>query len=175
MTLNRNDPSGTCVWDLCAVEGVGAGVAVSILVGVATTLIVAVAYDEFGNRVRDNEIAQASESKEGSGEQPPNTDGENEEQAKAEPKAGSAGGPGSGKRFSDKTRDTAEKEANGQCVFCGNKTKRDSGEKQRNTDHSIPKSRGGNNSLDNAQNTCRKCNRDKGAQTTEEYLKRRQE
>jgi len=37
-------------------------------------------------------------------------------------------------------------------------------------DHAIPKSRGGNNSYNNGQNTCRSCNRQKGNKTTDEYL-----
>ncbi|MCP5335132.1 MAG: HNH endonuclease [Oceanospirillaceae bacterium] len=37
-------------------------------------------------------------------------------------------------------------------------------------DHADPKSRGGNNTLDNAQNTCQTCNLDKGTKTTQEYL-----
>ena len=86
------------------------------------------------------------------------------------PKAGSAGGPGAGKRFSDTTKDAAERQAGGKCVFCSRETSRTPGGTQRNTDHAIPKSEGGNNTLDNAQNTCRDCNLRKGAQTTEEYL-----
>lgn len=88
----------------------------------------------------------------------------------ARPKAGSAGGPGAGARFSQKTRDEAERQAKGRCVFCGTETKRPAGPNQRQTDHAIPKSRGGNNGIDNAQNTCRTCNLGKGAQTTQEFL-----
>lgn len=88
------------------------------------------------------------------------------------PKVGSAGGPGAGKRFAETTKDTAETEAGRRCVFCGRETTRAPGGTQRNTDHAIPKSRGGNNTLDNAQNTCRDCNLDKGMQTTQEYLER---
>jgi hypothetical protein len=85
------------------------------------------------------------------------------------PKAGSAGGPGSGKRFPDSAKDRAEAEANGKCVFCGKDTERTPGPNQRNTDHAVPKSRGGNNTPDNAQNTCRDCNLRKGARTTAEF------
>jgi RHS repeat-associated protein len=88
----------------------------------------------------------------------------------AGPKAGQAGGPGAGRRFSDKVRDEAEVRAGGRCVFCGTKTKRPAGPDQRQTDHAIPKSRGGNNGIDNAQNTCRTCNQSKAAKTTEEFL-----
>jgi RHS repeat-associated protein len=92
--------------------------------------------------------------------------------AAARPKVGSAGGPGAGRRFADTTKDAAEAEAGGKCVFCGRDTTRARGGTQRNTDHAIPKSRGGNNTLDNAQNACRDCNLDKGARTTQEYLER---
>ena len=86
------------------------------------------------------------------------------------PKKGSKEGPGEGKPFSKKVKDQAEKEAKGKCVFCKKKTTRKSGKNQRNTDHAIPKSRKGNNSAENAQNTCRSCNQKKGTKTTEEYL-----
>jgi RHS repeat-associated protein len=174
--LNANDPSGTCAWDGCAVEVVGTGILVKLAVAAAVTYLAAVAYDEFSDRMRANLIAQQVTSKnESSGEEESPESGEGSKEETPEPKAGSAGGPGAGKRFSDKTRDAAEKEAKGKCVFCRDKTTRVAGEKQRNTDHSIPKSRDGNNSLGNAQNTCRKCNLDKGAQTTEEYMKKLEE
>jgi RHS repeat-associated protein len=85
-------------------------------------------------------------------------------------KEGSSGGPGAGKRFSDKTKNLAEQEARSRCVFCNQKTVRKPGPNQRNTDHAIPKSRGGNNTLKNAQNTCRTCNLKKGTKTTREFL-----
>ena len=37
-------------------------------------------------------------------------------------------------------------------------------------DHAIPKSVGGNNTIANAQNTCRTCNLQKGAMSTSGYL-----
>jgi hypothetical protein len=88
-------------------------------------------------------------------------------------KAGARGGPGSGKKFPEAVKESAEQQAGGQCVFCGRQTTREPGPAQRNTDHAVPKSRGGNNTLDNAQNTCRTCNLDKGSKTTEEFLEGR--
>jgi hypothetical protein len=85
------------------------------------------------------------------------------------PKSGSAGGPGASKRFSEGVKDVAENNADGKCVFCGRETTRTPGPSQRNTDHAIPKARGGNNTPENAQNTCRTCNLNKGTKTTEEY------
>jgi RHS repeat-associated protein len=90
----------------------------------------------------------------------------------ATPKAGSAGGPGAGKPFSERVKDAARAESGDACVFCGRGTTRTRGPSptRSNIDHAIPKSRGGNNSLDNAQNTCQTCNLEKATQTTEEYL-----
>jgi len=85
------------------------------------------------------------------------------------PKPGSAGGPGAGKLFSQATKDAARAES-ANCVFCGTPTTRGRGATQSNIDHAIPKSRRGNNTLENAQNTCRDCNLRKGTRTTEEYL-----
>jgi RHS repeat-associated protein len=88
----------------------------------------------------------------------------------AGPKAGSAGGEGAKKAFSNKVKDQARKESNDTCVFCGTKTTREPGPTRSEIDHSIPKSKGGNNTIENAQNTCRTCNRSKGAKTTDEFL-----
>ncbi len=86
------------------------------------------------------------------------------------PKSGTSGGKEAGKRFPQEVKDAAEKEADGKCVFCGQATTRETGPQQRNTDHAVPKSRDGTATLDNAQNTCRTCNLEKGAKTTEEFL-----
>ena len=89
-----------------------------------------------------------------------------------EPKLGSSGGPEAGKSFSNHIKDTARAESNHTCVFCGVRTTR--GAKPHSTrsniDHAIPKSRQGNNTLNNAQNTCQSCNLRKGSLTTEEFL-----
>lgn len=90
--------------------------------------------------------------------------------AKSVAKIGASGGKGVGKGFSNKIKDQARAESRDTCVFCGTKTTRQPGPTRSEIDHAIPKSRNGNNSLDNAQNTCRTCNRRKGAKTTEEFL-----
>jgi RHS repeat-associated protein len=86
------------------------------------------------------------------------------------PKAGSEGGPGAGKRFSDKTKDAARAE-NPNCVFCDRPTTREPGPTQSNIDHAKAKARGGNDTAENAQNTCRECNQRKGTKSSQEFLK----
>lgn len=89
---------------------------------------------------------------------------------KSATKIGVSGGKGAGKGFSNKIKDQARAESRDTCVFCGTKTTRQPGSTRSEIDHAIPKSRNGNNSLENAQNTCRTCNRQKGAKTTDEFL-----
>lgn len=79
----------------------------------------------------------------------------------------SDGGTGAGKRFGEGVKEDVR---TGECVFCGKPTTRGRGPSQSNIDHAVPKSRGGNNSAENAQEACRTCNLEKGTQTTEEYL-----
>jgi len=83
------------------------------------------------------------------------------------PKPGEVGGPGSGKDFSPGTKAAAR---TGRCVFCGAETTQEPGPRQSNIDHAVPKSKGGNNTLNNAQETCRTCNLKKGTKTTDEFL-----
>lgn len=92
--------------------------------------------------------------------------------SRAGPKSGSSGGPGTGKDFRESTKDTARGESGNKCVFCKVDTIRSKTPHPRrsNIDHAVPKARKGNNTLENAQNTCQKCNLDKGTRTTEEYL-----
>ena len=85
-------------------------------------------------------------------------------------KIGSSGGPGAGKRFAENVKDTTRSESGNKCVFCGKETTRSPGSNQSNIDHAQAKARGGNNTLENAQNTCRTCNLDKGTKSTTEYL-----
>jgi RHS repeat-associated protein len=82
------------------------------------------------------------------------------------PKTGSSGGPGSGKNFSEKTKNEVRAESNNTCVFCGTETTRTPGPNQSNIDHAEAKARGGNNTLPNAQNTCRTCNLKKAVVNT---------
>ena len=80
------------------------------------------------------------------------------------PKAGSSKPDGAGKRFPESVKEQARAESGGKCVFCGTKTGETPGITRSEIDHAVPKARGGDNSLNNAQNTCRTCNRAKGAQ-----------
>jgi hypothetical protein len=73
-------------------------------------------------------------------------------------KLGSRGGPTAGKPFSDKVQQQAYAEnPEGICVYCRMQSD------DLRVDHAIPKSRGGNATLDNAQITCVHCNTSKGA------------
>jgi 5-methylcytosine-specific restriction endonuclease McrA len=90
-------------------------------------------------------------------------------------KSGSSKPDGAGKPFDKATKDGARTESGDKCVFCGKNTNREPGPDQSNIDHADAKSRGGDNSSENAQNTCRTCNQDKGTKSTDEYLKQRQD
>ncbi len=90
---------------------------------------------------------------------------------KPKPRKGEYGGPGAKKPFKPKTKDKIRDRDKNKCVFCGKKTKKGGGSSNSSEiDHAFPKSRGGNNSCNNGQNTCRTCNRQKGNKTTDEYL-----
>jgi len=73
-------------------------------------------------------------------------------------KSGAANGPTAGQRFPESVRRQAEAE-NPQriCVYCRMI------ETATDVDHAIPRSRGGNATIENAQLTCPHCNRSKGA------------
>ena len=82
------------------------------------------------------------------------------------------GGLGAGIAFSEAIKNAARAASGDKCVFCGIKTVRSPSTQSNrsNIDHAIPKSRGGNNALENSQNACQSCNPKKGAKTTEEFL-----
>ena len=71
--------------------------------------------------------------------------------------------------FTPKTKEQAKDIAGGNCVYCGQRTV--PGQKseksttppanQGETDHYIPKSKGGNSDPSNAEHACRSCNREK--------------
>lgn len=67
------------------------------------------------------------------------------------------GGATAGKRFPRSVKDETLADNPGTCVYCRMETN------QPQVDHSIPMSRGGNATLDNAQTTCWWCNASKGA------------
>jgi RHS repeat-associated protein len=72
-------------------------------------------------------------------------------------KAGSAGGPSAGKGFSKGVRNQELANNPDICVYC----RMDTISPQ--VDHAIPKSRGGNATIENAQTACPHCNASKGA------------
>lgn len=72
-------------------------------------------------------------------------------------KAGSAGGETAGKAFPQAVKDAALAENPSNCVYCRMETDAPQ------VDHVIPRVRGGNATLDNAQTTCGWCNPSKGA------------
>lgn len=88
------------------------------------------------------------------------------------PKEGSQGGPGAGKDFPETTKNAERAASNNSCRFCKTETTRSAkpSPTRSNIDHAIPKSRGGNNTAANAQNTCQTCNLKKGTKTTKEFL-----
>lgn len=90
------------------------------------------------------------------------------------PKPGSQGGPGAGKGFPDSVKNAERAASNNSCRFCGvrTNTRAKSNPRKSNIDHAIPKSRGGNNTIRNAQNTCRTCNLRKGKKTTKEFMQK---
>ena len=71
-------------------------------------------------------------------------------------KPGAAGGPTAGKPFPGSVRDATLAENPGTCVYCRMETPTPQ------VDHAIPRVRGGNATLDNAQTTCPWCNASKG-------------
>ena len=85
-------------------------------------------------------------------------------------KQGSSGGPGAGKPFGGRLRDKIKREAEGKCTYCGKTTTKKDGPRKDNTDHIFPKSRGGNNTKENADHTCQTCNLQKTDRTKQEFL-----
>jgi hypothetical protein len=71
-------------------------------------------------------------------------------------KAGSAGGETAGRVFPQSIRQEALAENPGTCVYCRMETQTPQ------VDHVIPRSTGGNATLENAQTTCPWCNASKG-------------
>jgi HNH endonuclease len=72
-------------------------------------------------------------------------------------KAGAEGGETAGKAFSQGIRQSALDENPSTCVYCRMETN------SPQVDHAIPRARGGNATLENAQTTCPWCNASKGA------------
>jgi len=73
-------------------------------------------------------------------------------------KAGSSGGATAGKAFPEAVKEMARAENPGKiCVYCSMKGT------ATQVDHAVPRARGGNATIENAQMTCPHCNQSKGA------------
>jgi hypothetical protein len=101
---------------------------------------------------------------------PINQKNSTEIKTKPDPVEGSSGGPGTGKRPSEKTKDAIRERDNNQCVFCGITTSRSPGPNQSNIDHADPMSRGGDTTGKNLQNACRACNQQKTNKNSVEFF-----
>lgn len=88
---------------------------------------------------------------------------------KASPKIGEIGVTGS-RYISQAVKNSEFERTGGRCVFCKIKTEKIEGNLKANSDHSMPYSRGGSNTIENIQNTCRDCNLGKSNLTTQEFL-----
>ena len=75
-------------------------------------------------------------------------------------KAGSSGGPTAGKAFPQSVRSETLLDNPDTCVFCRMKTAKPQ------VDHAIPRARGGDATIDNAQTACPWCNASKGPGTS---------
>ena len=107
-----------------------------------------------------NAYNESSESGEVTSDREPGTDG----------KKGSTGGPGAGKRFKPETPEQKAENEGANCRYCGVETTNEPGHpNSRERDHIDPKSRGGNNSSENEGQSCRTCNRSKGARNPDEW------
>lgn len=92
------------------------------------------------------------------------------------PKIGELSPNGEGKKFTQSIQSEARNQAANQCVFCAENTTTKSPvyfSNRSEIDHAIPISRGGNSSINNAQNTCHDCNTEKANLTTTEFLLKR--
>jgi RHS repeat-associated protein len=195
--LNRNDPSGTCVWDLCAIEGSGVAAATVAVVVVVGALIVAAVTEEVSDRMREHAIADSQNQTVSTPASPPPED-PNGEKGSKEPstakankdgtitdstgrvRTGSADPAKAGKDITRSTR-AAEREASGnQCIYCGRKTTNDPGRPASSTgDHIIPKAGDrsggprGDNTLTNTGNGCNTCNSNKSNKSVWDWVKER--
>lgn len=168
--VNGTDFRGTCLWDICATEGTA--VAVVVVGGAAAlTCYVSGACKKFSDAVQKGvEVGKkavqnilTNDSKPQTSDRPAGPDG----------KKGSTGGPGAGKRFKPESPETKEAKEGVPCRYCDQPTTNEPGHgNSRERDHIDPRSRGGNNSSENEGDSCRDCNRSKGARNPDEWQPR---
>jgi RHS repeat-associated protein len=182
--MNNNDPSGQCVWDLCIVEAL-------VVTAGASAAIATVNYcnqvDCGGNIVEagrgiwswitgaDRGRSEVGDLEWANNEAAGDADGNDEPTTSDRPPGpdglrGSTGGPGAGRRFPNETPEARADAEGAPCRYCGQETTNEPGNpNSRERDHIDPRSRGGNDSPENEGNSCRTCNRSKGAKNPDEW------
>ena len=163
--VNKIDPTGKWAfipWLLGWATAGGTTTATTITVSFTTTEIAVGAVA--GTAIAATAIAVQNESTES------NDEVVSDREAGSDGKRGSTGGPGAGKRFNPETSEVKEAKEGVSCRYCGTPTTNEQGKpNSRERDHIDPKSRGGNNSPDNEGDSCRTCNRSKGARNPDEW------
>ncbi len=158
---NHTDPTGMCIGPLVIPCGVGfanlIGPGLVIAFGVPAILM-------SGPPQRPDPPVPPEATPANNGprttNRPPGSDG----------RRGSTGGPGSGRRFPRETPEAREAREGTPCRYCDERTTNRPGRaNSRERDHIDPRSWGGNNSPENEGDSCRTCNRSKGARTPEEW------
>lgn len=164
--LNRSDPTGK--FD-CVSNGNGTQTCTSngsIADNAALGVYAAAQYAAAATRAIGDRLFNESKAK-----KPDSTGGEiSDRPAGPDGKQGATGGPGAGKRFKPETSDPKAGKEGVDCRYCKQPTTNDRGSgNSRERDHIDPKSRGGNNSPENEGDSCRDCNRGKGARNPDEW------
>ncbi|MBX3476300.1 MAG: DUF4265 domain-containing protein [Brevundimonas sp.] len=174
--VNRTDPSGKCVWDVCVVEAtVAVAVTGAVIACIAadclrpvTDAIVSGAgavWDWLKGPVRNTPTVETTDPIPA-----PDSATPSDRPTGADGKTGSTGGPGAGRRFPAETPEVRAGKEGVPCAYCGQATTNEPGHpNSRERDHIDPRSRGGNNTPENERDSCRTCNRGKGARNPDEW------
>ena len=155
--------------------GVEAGIGATFVCGPACGIVVGgvvTVATSYGAAKLWNWMANSSAESNGNGDgaKPPDGPKEADREPGSDGKRGSTGGPGEGKRFPAESPDTKGAKEGVPCTYCGRPTTNEPGkDNSRERDHIDPRSKGGNNSSENERDSCRTCNRSKGARNPDQW------